>query len=45
MSIVNDNMNTKSGALPTHQFILIDSSFTHENPIGWIEGWWTYSCE
>lgn len=34
-------MNTKSGALPTHQFILIDSSFTHENPIGWIEGWWT----
>jgi hypothetical protein len=34
-------MNTKIGAIPTHQFIYVDSNFTHTDPRGWVEAWWT----
>lgn len=31
---------TKFGAIPRHQYILVDSHFTHEAPIGWQEAMW-----
>lgn len=33
-------MFTKFGAIPRHQYILVDTQFTHERPIGWQEAMW-----
>lgn len=33
-------MFTKYGSIPHHKYILVDSSFTHESPIGWQEAMW-----
>ena len=31
---------TKIGALPSHRYIYIDSKYTHEDPIGFVEAMW-----
>lgn len=31
---------TKIGALPTHRYIWVDSTFTHEEPCGLVEAMW-----
>jgi hypothetical protein len=33
-------MNTFIGNIPNHQYIFVDSAFTHEKPIGFIPAVW-----
>ena len=33
-------MNTLIGSIPKHQYIWVDSSFTHEEPIGFVKAIW-----
>jgi hypothetical protein len=33
-------MNTKIGSLPKHNYVWVDTSYTHEEPIGWVPAMW-----
>ena len=35
---------TKQGSLITSKFIWVDTNYTHEEPIGWVEAQWVQIC-